>query len=312
MAFFAAAVAKSGSQSQAVLHYSLYAVLVVVGGVLLWAAQQFFGGMLTGLGSKSADSVAAGFARRGRIAGGRLRKYRRAIQRNYAGHALGFGGTEVIDIRAVYVPLRYEEAGRREDIYARIRGERRSVVVGPPGAGKSLLLKNSMLIWADDSHLRPWHRGDRRVPVLVELHRCNDNDADIAQLVLDELDRNQVKRPRSFVERALRDGRLRLLLDGLDEVGKDRQERVVTMIRDFVRANPDCQIVLTCRDAVYYGQLSPEFGHVVRIAEFDDASIRRLLGNWPGIDRRDVDNLVGTLRANPELMHLAAARSCSA
>ena len=196
MAFFAAAVAKSGSQSQAVLHYSLYAVLVVVGGVLLWAAQQFFGGMLTGLGSKSADSVAAGFARRGRIAGGRLRKYRRAIQRNYAGHALGFGGTEVIDIRAVYVPLRYEEAGRREDIYARIRGERRSVVVGPPGAGKSLLLKNSMLIWADDSHLRPWHRGDRRVPVLVELHRCNDNDADIAQLVLDELDRNQVKRPQ--------------------------------------------------------------------------------------------------------------------
>jgi NACHT domain len=304
MAFFVAA-AKSGSQNQVILHYSLYAVLVIAGGVLLWAAQQFFGAMLAGLGSKSADSVAAGFMRRGRIAGGRLNKYRRAVQRNYSGHALGFGGTEVIDIRAVYVPLRYKEAGRSEDIYARIRGESRSVVVGPAGAGKSLLLKNSMLIWADNSHLRPWHRDDRRVPVLVELHRCNDDDADIVQLVLGELERNQVKRPRSFVERALRDGRLRLLLDGLDEVSKGRQERVVTMIRDFVRANPECQIVVTCRDAVYYGQLSPEFQHVVRIAEFDDASVRRLLGNWPGIDRRDVDNLVGTLRANPQLMHLA-------
>jgi len=142
MTFFVAA-AKSGSQGQ-VLHYSLYAVLVIVGGVLLWVAQQFFGGMLTGLGGKSADSLVAGFAPRGRIAGARLHKYRRAVQRNYAGHALGFGGTEVIDIRAVYVPLRYEEAGRREDIYARIRDELRSVVVGPAGAGKSLLLKNSM------------------------------------------------------------------------------------------------------------------------------------------------------------------------
>lgn len=304
MAFFATAAAKSGSQTQ-VLHYSLYLVLVAVGGMLLWAAQQFFGGVITGLGSKSADSVAASFARRGRIAGGRLRKYQRAIHRNYAGHELGFGGTEVIDIRAVYVPLRYEKAGRAEDIYARIRDERRSVVVGPAGAGKSLLLENSMLIWADDSQLRLWHRGDRRVPVLVELHRCNDSEADIAELVLGALYRNQVKRPKSFVERALRDGRLRLLLDGLDEVAKDRQERVVTMIRDFARANPECQVIVTCRDAVYYGQLSPEFQHVVRIAEFDDASIRRLLGNWPGIDRAGVDNLVGALRANPQLMHLA-------
>jgi NACHT domain len=304
MTFFVTAVTKSGSQSQ-VLHYSLYAVFVAIGVVLLWVVQQFFSGLITALGGKTADSVATHFAHSGRIVGGRLRKYRRAIQRNYKGHALGFAGTEVIDIRAVYVPLRYEEAGRREDLYGRIRNERRSVVVGPAGAGKSLLLKNSMLIWADEARMRPWHRGDRRVPVLVELHRCNDSDSSMAQLVLDELDRNQVNRPKSFVERALRDGRLRLLLDGLDEVGKDRQERVVTMIRDFSRANPECQIVLTCRDAVYYGQLSPEFQHVVRIAEFDDASIRRLLGNWPGIGRRDVDNLVGTLRASPQLMNLA-------
>jgi ABC-type phosphate/phosphonate transport system ATPase subunit len=51
----------------------------------------------------------------------------------------------------VYVPLSYETVGRREDVYARIRAESRSVVIGPAGAGKSLLLKNSMLIWADSS-----------------------------------------------------------------------------------------------------------------------------------------------------------------
>ncbi|HUN31865.1 MAG TPA: NACHT domain-containing protein [Trebonia sp.] len=305
MTFLATAAAKSGSHGQA-LHYGLYAAaLLVAGGVLLWVAQQFFGSLITALGSKSADFLVAGLAGRGRVAGGRLRGYRRAVQRNYSSHALGFGGTEVIDIRTVYVPLRYDEAGRREDVYGRIRDESRSVVVGPAGAGKSLLLKNSMLIWAGNARMRPGHRGDRRLPVLVELHRCNDSEADIAQLVLEELDRNQVRRPKSFVDRAVRDGRLRLLLDGLDEVSKDRQQRVVTMIRDFARSNPACQIVVTCRDAVYYGQLTPEFPHVVRIAELDDASIRRLLGNWEDIDRPDVDNLVGTLRANPQLMHLA-------
>src|ERR1700742_1764041 len=144
MAFLVTAAAPSGPQGQ-VLHDSLYAAaLVVAGGVLLWVVQQFLGGLLAQMGSKSADFFVAAFAGRGRVVGGRLRKYRRAVQRNYASHALGFGGTEVIDIRAVYVPLRYEEAGRRADIYARIRDEPRSVVVGPAGAGKSLLLKNSM------------------------------------------------------------------------------------------------------------------------------------------------------------------------
>lgn len=304
MSFFVETAARSGSQDQA-LHLSLYAVLVIAGGVLLWAIKQFFGGLIAKLGGKSADSLSTNFFHRGRIAGGRLRKYQRAVQRNYMGHALGFGNTEIIDIRAVYVPLRYEEAGRREDLYAKIRDERRSVIVGPAGAGKSLLLKNSMLLWADGSRMRLGRRGDRRIPVLVELHRCNNSDADIVELMLDELARNQVKRSKSFVERALRDGRLRLLLDGLDEVGKDVQERVVKMIKDFAMANPECQIVVTCRDAIYYGQLSPEFKHVVRIAEFDDASIRRLLGNWPGIDRQDVDNLIGALRSNLQLLHLA-------
>lgn len=75
MALFVMAAAKGGSQGQ-ILHYGLYAILVVIGGALLWVAQQFFGGMLTGLGSKSADSLAAGLASRGRIVGGRSRKYR--------------------------------------------------------------------------------------------------------------------------------------------------------------------------------------------------------------------------------------------
>jgi hypothetical protein len=294
----------AAARSSAVTHYSWYAVYAVGAAVALWIAQRFFGALLDRLGSDSAPGLVRGL-KRGRLGGTRLRKYRRAVQDNFSGHALGFGGATPIDIRQVYVPLTYETHGRREDVYARVRAERRSVVIGPAGAGKSLLLKNSMLVWAESPAAGHGRRRDGRVPVLIELHRCNTSDSDITQLVLEELDRNQVKQPRSFVEKALRDGQLSLLLDGLDEVGKDRREQVTKMIMDFAMGNPACQIVVTCRDAVYRGELSERFQHVVRIADFDDASIRRFLSNWPGIERADVDGLSVSLRSNPSLMHLA-------
>jgi hypothetical protein len=311
MTLLVLAAAGSGSRGQPA-YDTLYAALGALGalalGAVVFATTKIFEGFFSSLGEKLADPFLALLTGRGKIVGGPLRKYRREISRNYAGHALGFGGADAIDIRTVYVPLRYEEAGRREDVYARIRDEARSVVVGPAGAGKSLLLKHSMLTWADENRLHHWHQSDRRLPVLVQLHRLNEaeiaNDA-IEALVIRELADNGLRRAPQSVERALRDGRLRLLLDGLDEVSRDRQERVVTLIRDFARSHPGCQLVVTCRDAVYHGQLSPEFRHEVRIAEFDDASIRRLLGNWPGIERTDVDGLMGALRANPQLMHLA-------
>jgi hypothetical protein len=295
------AAAKSNGGSARYGWYAIYAAGLIVA---LWIVQRFFGALIDRLGSDSAPVLVKGFKRR-RLGGSRLRKYQQAVQDNFSGHTLGFAGTDRIDIRRVYVPLSYERGGRREDVYARVRAESRSVVVGPAGAGKSMLLKNSMLIWADGSAAGQGRRRDNRVPVLVELHRCNSGDVDIIQLVLEELNRNQVRRPRSFVEKALRDGQLRLLLDGLDEVGRDRREWVIKMILDFATENPACQMVVTCRDAVYRGELTAKFQHVVRIADFDDASIRRFLSNWPGIERADVDGLTAGLRSNPPLMHLA-------
>jgi predicted NACHT family NTPase len=164
----------------------------------------------------------------------------------------------------------------------------------------SLLLKNSMLQWAED--------GDRRrVPVMVDLHRCNAEASDMKTLVAAELARAGLGRGvAAFVERGLEDGRLRLLFDGLDEVARSEHDRVVRELRDLARMYPRCQLVVTCRGAAYFGQLAPEFTHVVRVAEFDDAAIRRFLRNWPGIETQaKVDQVFGALRKSPPLMLLA-------
>ncbi|MCA1677210.1 MAG: hypothetical protein LC799_35220, partial [Actinobacteria bacterium] len=168
-----------------------------------------------------------------------------------------------------------------------------------------MLLKNSLLIWAAERlGRRPY------VPVMVDLHRCNTGEHSLVDLVIGELQRNRLHRRTEavalFVHHALEEGRLRLLFDGLDEVGRDTRDRVVRELRDLAKTYPDCQMVVTCRSAVYHGQLAPEFGHVVRIAEFDDASVRRLLANWPGIETASgPDRLFDMLRKNPPLMRLA-------
>jgi len=287
------------SPLQTLLPYGIGGVLLLAS---LWVAKQFFGRALQELGSRFSNS----FVRRlsgSRVLGGTaLRRYRKAIQANYAEHPLGFVEGGVIDIRRIYVPLQYETENRREDIYERVRGERRTVIVGSPGAGKSLLLKNSMLVWAAAPT-----RVVRSVPVMIDLHRCNDSDRALTDLIVDELDRNQVRRSRAFTERSLQDGRLRLLFDGLDEVGRDDQDRVVQLLQDFAGSYPECQMIVTCRSAVYHGQLSPRFQHVVQVADFDDAGIRRFLGNWPGLAENEVEGLFAALRRNPRLMRLAAS-----
>jgi hypothetical protein len=280
-----------------------YGIGVAMALVALWAAKQFFGEFFKQLGTRASDralfSRGRGFTRR------RLRRYRQSIEDDFKAHRPGFTGDTVIDINQVYVPLQSEQDGARQDIYEDIREQRRSVVIGAAGAGKSLLLKNSMLMWARS-------RFRRQIPVLIELHRCNSSTADIIDLVVDELGRSRVhrrskpERDRSLAEKALEDGRLSVLLDGLDEVGREDHDRVTRSLRDFARRYRDCQIIVTCRDVVYQGQLAPEFTHVVRVAEFDDAGILRLLGNWPGIAGTPVvAEIFGILQKNPAMMRLA-------
>lgn len=279
--------------------------VLVVALVVIWVAKQFFGEFFKKLGGRASDQAPRFFAGGNRFTRRQLARYRESIEDDFQAHRPGFTGETVIDINEVYVPLQSEDDGERQDIYENIREQRRSVVIGPAGAGKSLLLKNSMLMWARG-------RNRARVPILVELHRCNGSSAQLIDLVVDEIGRCRVHgrprpdRDRALAEKALADGHLSLLFDGLDEVGRDDHTRVVQSLRDFARRYRDCQIIVTCRDVVYQGQLATEFTHVVRVAEFDDAGIIRLLGNWPGIAGTPaVTEIFENLQKNPALMRLA-------
>jgi hypothetical protein len=269
--------------------------------LLIWIAKQFFGSFFQELGRRLAAPFIGLFG--SRVLGKRaLKKYRRAILKNYGEHALGFRREGSVNVKQVYVPLQYDHHGYRRDVTEAITSANRAVIMGEPGAGKSLLMKHILVTWADGSS-----RWNGKVPVLVELHRCNVTEVSLAGLIRDEFERNGVRCRESVVERALADGTLFILFDGLDEVTRNNQTRVVTSIKDFVAKCNNCKYVATCRIAVYTGQLSPQFSSTIAIAELDDAGIRQLLAKWPTLDAAEADRFFVGLAESPQLMRLAGS-----
>jgi predicted NACHT family NTPase len=154
-----------------------------------------------------------------------------------------------------------------------------------------MLLRHSVLQWA----AHPQRFG--RVPVLVELARYNRGDRSIQQLLVETFahrvevgnPRQHHKRPRKrplvdnaaqVVQTALDTGRLCVFLDGLDEVITERRSNLIEEIKEFAERNQTCQVVVTCRDAVYDDDLNPTFDRQIRVAGFDDAGIRHFLRLW--------------------------------
>ncbi|MCP2269484.1 NACHT domain-containing protein [Actinokineospora diospyrosa] len=229
-----------------------------------------------------------------------LREYRERVALRYASLPVLFMPDEGLDAAKVYVPLRTsEQTDAGADAYERLKSARRAVVLGRPGAGKTMLLRHSMLTWARDT---TWRRG-QKVPVLLELHRFADTPE---QQIIAQFSEDGFARPERFVARALRDGSLSVLFDGLDEVASAERARVAGHLRAFAARYPECQVVVTCRTAIYDQDLAPEITARFHIADFDDRAIRRFLTQWPGIpDALDAERLMAALRDAPRIMQLA-------
>ncbi|PPK70959.1 NACHT domain-containing protein [Actinokineospora auranticolor] len=252
-----------------------YGVVVAVTAVLLFATRRFLGEYLKKSGASAFERSSRWYSRRAKFGRRLASRYAEVVEQDFSRHAMGFVMDAVVDI----------------------------------DQGKSMLLKNSMLVWA--RQVRAGRAA--KVPVFLELHRCTGSTDTLVDLIVAERARSRVDREgrpdriRDLTLRGLRDGAFALLLDGLDEVGRDDRQRVFAALLDIAREYPGCQFIVTCRDVVYQGQpMGAGFAHVVRVAEFDDAAVIRFLGNWRGLaDRAEVAELFTSLRNNPALMRVA-------
>jgi len=235
-----------------------------------------------------------------------LKHYRADLIDKYHSLSIPFRPDEFLELREVYVPLRMIDytQGDQLDAYQTIIDRRRIVITGAPGAGKTMLLKYILLSYGED-RMGDWP--DAPIPILVELARLNDPNSSLQTELISELRRNNFPRGENFLEHNLRNGKILLLLDGLDEIWSTERNRIELTIKDFLDTYRKCRVVVTCRKTAYNNELGQSVKQVLSIIDFNDYQIQQFLRLWePKMTAdRSAEQLIKALEGRPQIMALA-------
>jgi len=123
------------------------------------------------------------------------------------------------------------------------RANKRLFILGGPGAGKTTFLKY-VTLQSVKGNLD-------KIPVFVGLREWVESGFELKAFIEQQFDICGFPSAAEFVDHILRDGRALVLLDGLDEVNQEHQNRmhVKTQLRNFCRKYFDAPCVITCRIA---------------------------------------------------------------
>ena len=148
------------------------------------------------------------------------------------------------------------------------------MVLGGPGAGKSTFLRRLGLEALKGNKSRFKHQC---IPVMLELKQFAGK-VNLIQAIAREFEDFGFPPSEKFVTQALKKGKLLLLLDGLDEVPKDRFNAVIDAIQKFAVRYEQNRFVASCRAAAYRSGF--QRFRDIELADFNDDQIQQFIGNW--------------------------------
>ncbi|PSN18393.1 hypothetical protein C7271_12760 [filamentous cyanobacterium CCP5] len=149
-------------------------------------------------------------------------------------------------------------------------------VLGQPGAGKSTFLRRLGLAAFQDQAENSFMF--QCIPVLLELKRFNPTQIDLLGAVAKELANFGFPETPEYAAKALEQGNLLVLLDGLDKVPKDIFNPAIEAIQDFVTRYDQTRFITSCRTAAHRSDFR-RFTNV-ELADFDDEPIEAFTHNW--------------------------------
>ncbi|MFG6105294.1 NACHT domain-containing protein [Leptothoe sp. EHU-05/26/07-4] len=160
----------------------------------------------------------------------------------------------------------------RQDGLTTANNEQYLMVLGGPGVGKSTFLRKLGL---EALEKRLAHDV---VPICIELKSFKSEEMSLQQAIAKELEISGFPYAESLVESMLSDGKMLILLDGLDEVPSKQVDGVIEQIRNFCDRHSQNRFVTSCRIAAYKGGFN-RFADVT-MAEFDDEQIEQFVHRW--------------------------------
>ena len=169
------------------------------------------------------------------------------------------------------------------------------VILGKPGAGKTTFLKHLAMSWCN-GQFQPG-----LIAVFIEFRRIRDQNWTLVDAIGKELgiesweqidkllqnrnlsaeekEKEKAKECREQVKALLKQGKLLMLVDGLDEVPtSDLRRNVQNQLQDIVENYPQSRLILTCRTQII--ESIPIGCTLVEVADFSLEQVKQFVQKW--------------------------------